>query len=79
MRASEYLSQFSLLNVIAFGLPRLAEALPGHLCLEDDYTNDLPFFIEKRVICNYETGPVPVYLIKIMPDNDDELKFCLKG
>lgn len=54
-----------------------------HLCLEDDYTNDLPIFIEKKSICNYETVPVLVYPIKTSPDTGQEAKlvfsFCLKG
>lgn len=54
-------------------------ALNEHLCTEDDYTNDLPIFIEKRTICNYESSPVPVYRIKTMPATDYETKFCLKG
>lgn len=49
-----------------------------NLCLEDDYTNDLPIFIEKRTICNYDTVPVMVYSIKITPDAPGN-KFCLKG
>lgn len=50
-----------------------------HLCLEDDYTNDLPIFIEKRTICNFELAPVHVYSVKITPDTDYETKLCLKG
>lgn len=59
-----------------------AEAVHEHLCLEDDYTNDLPIFIEKRTICNYDTIPVLVYSIKITPEKistDYETKLCLKG
>lgn len=50
-----------------------------HLCLEDDYTNDLPVFIEKRIICNYESVPVPIYSIKLEPDLGLDSKLCLKG
>jgi len=50
-----------------------------HLCLPDDYTNELPIFIEKRQICNFDTVPVPVYSIKITPDPDYDTKLCLKG
>lgn len=60
-------------------LPTQIHAVHQHLCLEDDYTNDLPIFIEKRTICNYDTVPVLVYPIKITPDTDYETKLCLKG
>lgn len=49
-----------------------------NLCLEDDYTNDLPIFIEKRTICNFDATPVPIYTIKISPDTPGN-RFCLKG
>lgn len=55
-----------------------APALHKHLCLEDDYTNDLPIFIERQTICNFESTPVHIYAIKIMPDNIEN-KYCLKG
>lgn len=54
------------------------EARLDQICLEDDYTNDLPVFIEKKSICNYDTVPVPVYSIRTSPKYDDA-KFCLKG
>lgn len=53
------------------------DAIHEHLCLEDDYTNDLPIFIEKRTICNFEAVPVLVYPVKITPDY--ATKLCLKG
>lgn len=49
-----------------------------NLCLEDDYTNDLPIFIERKTICNFESVPVHVYTIKTTPDNSAN-KYCLKG
>lgn len=51
----------------------------GHICLDDDYTNDLPIFIEKRSICNYEGVPVLVYSIKLEPDLGLDSQLCLKG
>lgn len=69
--------QLALLSIVLANTT--AEANHEHLCLEDDYTNDLPIFIEKRTICNYETVPVLVYPIKIAPDTDLRTKFCLKG
>lgn len=71
-----YLS-FILTYILTFSTQ--AHAVHEHLCLEDDYTNDLPIFIEKRTICNYDTVPVLVYPIKITPDTDYETKLCLKG
>jgi hypothetical protein len=55
-----------------------APALHKHLCLEDDYTNDLPIFIERLKICNSDTGPITVYTIKTVPDSNEN-KYCLKG
>lgn len=55
-----------------------AQARANQICLEDDYTNDLPIFIEKKSICNYDTVPIPVYSIRTSPKYDDA-KFCLKG
>lgn len=54
-------------------------AMHEHLCLDDDYTNDLPIFIEKRSICNYELTPVLIYSIKTAPDMGLDMKLCLKG
>lgn len=60
-----------------------SESAHDHLCHEDDYTNDLPIFIEKRTICNFDTIPVPVYKIKILEpwgmEANYQLKFCLRG
>lgn len=60
-----------------------SDTVHDHLCHEDDYTNDLPIFIEKRTICNFDTIPVPVYNIKITEpwamEANYQLKFCLKG
>lgn len=70
------LSSFVL--ILAASAATLASA-HEHLCLEDDYTNDLPIFIEKRRICNFDQIPVHVYSIKITPDTDYETKLCLKG
>lgn len=64
-----YLSTFSITT----------EAIHDHLCLKDDYTNDLPIFVEKRTICNYESVPVLAYSVKITPDADHENKLCLDG
>lgn len=68
----------SLLLLLAASSASLAGA-HEHLCLEDDYTNDLPIFIEKRTICNFDQIPVHVYSVKITPDTDYETKLCLKG
>lgn len=58
--------------------PELSGANQQSLCLEDDYTNELPIFIEKRTICNYETVPVSIYSIKVSQDGPNDT-FCLKG
>lgn len=68
----------SVFLILAFWTEAVA-ATHEHLCLEDDYTNDLPIFIEKRQICNFDQTPVHVYSIKITPDTDYETKLCLKG
>lgn len=73
------LSFLSLILIYLLTLPNQIHANHEHLCLEDDYTNDLPIFIEKRTICNYDTVPVLVYPIKITPDTDYGTKLCLKG
>ena len=59
-------------------LDKSAPAIHKHLCLEDDYTNDLPIFIERQTICNFDSAPIQVYTIKTMPDSAEN-KFCLKG
>lgn len=72
-----------LVTTILTGVP-MTEANdpvpPTHknLCLEDDYTNDLPIFIERQTICNFESVPVHVYTIKTSPDSNAN-KYCLKG
>lgn len=56
-----------------------------HLCREDDYTNDLPIFIQKQTICNVESVPVDVYEIKYIEPAVDPSKPnyvhmpCIKG
>lgn len=79
MCKTKYIIKLSLVLAIKITLSTQVGALHEHMCTEDDYTNDLPIFIEKRTICNYDSGPVPVYQIKTMPDTDYETKFCLKG
>lgn len=54
-------------------------AVHKHLCLEDDYTNDLPIFIERQIICNFESVPIQIYTIKTMPDSVLNTEYCLKG
>ena len=76
---------FLPLAVVLIRLMQLASLAPTcvaiheHLCSKDDFTNDLPIFIEKRTICNYDTVPVLVYPIKTTPDTDYEIQLCLTG
>lgn len=78
-RTSNDVTTLLLVTLLSALIDAPIGATHEQLCTEDDYTNDLPIFIEKRTICNYETNPVSVYQIKIIPDTDDKTKFCLKG
>ena len=66
-----------LLSLIAQATLSLA-AKHEIICQQDVLTNDVPYFVDKRTICNFEVVPIFVYAVSILP-NTDNTQFCLKG